>query len=150
MDFPKTNMCGEYTQKREKRVSNLERAEGKIMKNKKKSAQESEEELVWVNLTDFFLLVCLFVLCTHAEPISPPLTSVTVCIQWPEGNLKDLVLLIHHVVPRDGTQVRLGGKCLYLLSYCSGFCSFVRLLVCLFHKAGLELTEICLSLPPKC
>lgn len=35
MDSPKTNMCGEYTQKREKRVSNLERAEGKIMKNKR-------------------------------------------------------------------------------------------------------------------
>lgn len=66
MDSPKTNMCGEYTQKREKRVSNLERAEGKIMKNKKKSAQESEEELVWVNLTDFFVtgvLVCFVYPC---------------------------------------------------------------------------------------
>jgi hypothetical protein len=136
MDSPKTNMCGEYTQKREKRVSNLERAEGKIMKNKKKSAQESEEELVWVNLTDFLLLVCLFVLCTHAEPISPPLTSATVCIQWPEGNLKDLVLLIYHVVPRDGTQVRFGGKCLYLLSYRSGFCSFVHLFAWSFVSQG--------------
>ena len=54
------------------------------------------------------------------SPFVPPsnIYCITKHVWRSEDNLQEWVLSFHHVDPREQTQVvRLGSKCLYLLSY---------------------------------